>query len=112
MGLGKGGGLVLALHPDVDGLLAAPVAAGEPVVATAFEVTLAGAADPVQVVLRDGRVDLFQVELAPGHRMIVDADIVEVLTGDAVLAARIARSAGPLRVLVSDAVEAWVRILG
>jgi beta-fructofuranosidase len=112
MSLGEGGGLTLALHPDVDRQLGPPVAAGEAVAATAFEITLTDAEARAEVVLRDGQVDVFRVELAPDHRMVVDADIVEVLTGDAVLATRIRRSGGPIRVLAPDAVQARVRALG
>jgi hypothetical protein len=112
VGLGEGGRLTLELHPDVDSLRGPSVAVGEPVAATAFEVTVMGAGSPSAVRLQHGASEVFRVDLAPGCRMIVDADIVEVLTGDAVLATRIARSGDPLQVLASGDLRTQVRVLG
>jgi beta-fructofuranosidase len=110
--LGERGRLTLELHPDVDLLRGPSAAVGEPVAATAFEVTVIGAGAPSVVRLRDGESEVFRVDLGPGDRMIVDADIVEVLTGDAVLVTRIARSGDPLHVLANGGLEARVRVLG
>lgn len=106
-----GGRLLLQPHPEVEACFGAAVPGGDAVSSTAFEVTLAPAAGPTAVRLVDGETEVFQVELAAGDRMVVDADIVEVITAGSMLAARIPRSGAPVRVLTDGGAEPVVRVV-
>jgi beta-fructofuranosidase len=114
---GDDGRLVLQLHPDVEARFGLAVDAAEAIGATAFEVTITGAQAPGVVCLSDGQVETFRVELGTGDRMVVDADIVEVVrgggtqAGGVVLAARIPRSGAPLRVTLDSGGAPLVRII-
>jgi beta-fructofuranosidase len=108
---GADGALVLQLHPDVEARFGVVAEPAEAVAATAFQVTLTGAQAPDEVSLVDGDAEVFRTELGAGDRLVVDADIVEVVTGDSVLAARIARSGAALRVVTGKGAAAVVRVV-